>query len=433
MTGKKLARAAVCAVLAGTLALAAPVAALPAAAASLSDMQGRQADLKAKQAEIDAKLARLKSDKANRQAYAESLNAKVENTEEQIGNLDGQISGLDADIVKKQAAISGKQKEIDANFTKLKQRVYALYLTGEASGLEIVLNAKSIMDLADKTELLQVIAEHDTALIDTIRGDLSSIRAQKNAIESSRAEAAAKRTEADRQRRDLKTQQAAATEALSKLSASEQATAAEKQKNAAAQEAANAAVDEWFANYYAEQKRKQEEARQTTPSSSTPSNNSSPSDNGTPSNSSDTSSNSSPSDGGGTEGTGNFTWPVPSYSCISQYYGSYDMGSFHKGVDIVASYGAPIVAADVGTVIASVRQDHHGTYGGYGNVVVIDHGNGFSTLYAHMSSRAVSEGDSVSKGQVIGYMGSTGESTGTHCHFEVRVNGSAVNPMSYFG
>lgn len=129
--------------------------------------------------------------------------------------------------------------------------------------------------------------------------------------------------------------------------------------------------------------------------------------------------------------TGSYTWPTPSCKIITSRYGNrtielYGYERFHAGVDIGASMGAAIVAADGGTVTVS-------TYGGgYGNYVMINHGEGRVTLYGHMSARAVSAGATVTKGQVIGYVGSTGNSTGPHLHFEVRVNGSCVNPLQYF-
>ncbi|MDP9406001.1 MAG: M23 family metallopeptidase, partial [Actinomycetota bacterium] len=99
---------------------------------------------------------------------------------------------------------------------------------------------------------------------------------------------------------------------------------------------------------------------------------------------------------------------------------------FHAGIDIGAGDGAPIVAVADATVVSA------GERGGYGNTVVLDHGDGLATLYAHQSRLAVSAGETVSRGQVIGYVGSTGYSTGPHLHFEVRVNGEARDPMAYF-
>jgi len=129
-------------------------------------------------------------------------------------------------------------------------------------------------------------------------------------------------------------------------------------------------------------------------------------------------------------GTGVYTWPTPGYKVITSPYGMryhpiLGIRKMHTGVDIGAPMGATIVAADGGKII------HAGWMGGYGQVLVVDHGNGMSTLYAHLSSFIAGNGASVTKGQPIGRVGTTGWSTGPHLHFEVRENGSPVDPMSY--
>ncbi len=127
-----------------------------------------------------------------------------------------------------------------------------------------------------------------------------------------------------------------------------------------------------------------------------------------------------------TASNGTYIWPISGR--ITSYFGSrYIFGSYsyHSGIDISASYGASIVAADGGTVTFA------GYQGSYGYLVIITHDNGTQTYYAHNSSLLVSTGDKVYQGQTIAKAGSTGRSTGTHCHFEVRVNGTAVNPLSY--
>ena len=134
-----------------------------------------------------------------------------------------------------------------------------------------------------------------------------------------------------------------------------------------------------------------------------------------------------------TIGTGSLMWPVPSGHTVTSRVGmriSPITGeeSFHGGIDIdgYGNDGGPIVACDNGVVKLAEW------YGNYGNTVIIDHGNGMQTLYAHMSGCAVSVGDVVSKGQTIGYLGSTGWATGTHCHLEVFVEGGRVDPANYF-
>ncbi len=132
--------------------------------------------------------------------------------------------------------------------------------------------------------------------------------------------------------------------------------------------------------------------------------------------------------------TGKFTWPLPHFRTITSYYGP-RWGKVHQGLDIAGYnvYGASIVAADGGTVVAVNKTSKWGTgmFAGYGYAVIIDHGRGLRTLYAHCSRILVNAGDKVSKGQVIARVGSTGMSTGPHLHFEVRRNNSRVNPLPY--
>ena len=137
---------------------------------------------------------------------------------------------------------------------------------------------------------------------------------------------------------------------------------------------------------------------------------------------------------GGAVGTGSFMWPVPCSTRITSRFGNRSdpftgETKYHSGIDIdgYGNEGGAIVAADGGNVVTATYSD------GYGNYVIIDHGNGYQTLYAHMSGIAVSAGQSVSKGQTIGYLGSTGRATGTHCHFEVFINGGRTDPAQFFG
>ena len=144
------------------------------------------------------------------------------------------------------------------------------------------------------------------------------------------------------------------------------------------------------------------------------------------------SSGSSNAGSGGYVSTGSFTWPCPGFTRITTQFNEWTYGGYHHGTDIASTggrsiYGAPIVAADSGRVVTAT---YHYSYGNY---VMIDHGGGYSTLYAHASSLAVSAGQTVTKGQVIAYVGSTGNSTGPHLHFEVRVNGTRQNPWNWFG
>lgn len=399
MTGKKLARLLTAGAFALLVVFSAPAAfSAPAQATSLSQLQKQQKQLKDQQKQIAADIAKLKNDKAQQVAYKSQLDAQIKNTQAQIDNLSAQISALDGDIRDKEAKIASQQVSINTNYQKLKERLRALYLTGEASNLEIILNAKNIMDLADKTEILQVITEHDTNLINTLKSEMQSVQAQKQQIEQNRTAVASAKTEYDQKQGDLQSLENQASQVIAQISSDQVQKETESAQNAAQQKKLDKAIDDWFAAYYASQHNQ----------------------------------------GGGSGGyvsKGNFTWPVPGYTRLSRGFGDMSMGSFHKGIDIAGGgiYGAKIVAADSGRVIMAGWGNYGTGYGGYGNVVAIDHGGGYSTLYGHMSSVAVRTGQQVTKGQLIGYVGSTGDSTGPHCHFEIRVNGVAKNPMGWFG
>lgn len=405
LDGKKLVRCALVLVLAFTMILT-PQFTVPASAAkSISQLQNEQADLKKQQAANTAKLASLKADKAKKVEYQQALDAQVKTVQSQIDVYNAQIAASDEAIAQTQAQIATKQNSINENVTKFKERLRAMYLTGEASNLEIILSATNIMDLADKTEVISAITTHDTQLIDKIKVDMNAVKDQQAVIQTNRKDAATAKVGLDTKQSELTGLINESQKAIADISANESAANTEKKNLATESAQADAAVDQYFKDYYAEQ------ARLAAANGGGNSGGS-----------------------GGYQSKGNFTWPVPGVTTLSSPFGPRPEG-YHKGIDIASSgiYGKPIVAADSGKVIQASFGINGNGYNGYGNVVVIDHGNGYSTLYAHCSSIAVSAGSMVTKGQVIAYVGSTGNSTGPHLHFEIRVNGVANNPMNWFG
>ena len=390
-----------------TLALALAVFVLQGAgggeaiAASLTELQQEQAKLEQEQEENDAKLASLKADQSKQQEYKDALDAQMQNLQSQIDGLNTQINGLDASIEEKNTAIAEKQKNIDEDVETLKERLCAIYMMGDASTLEILLQSESVIDMAQKVELLNIITEHDTKLIAQLTADMESIADVKAEIESEEEQVAAARTELESKGSELASVQAEAERVLEELNQSVASVQAESDRIAEEKAQASAEIDQWWKDYYAQL------AAQNNSSSGSSGGSSSGS-----------------IGSGGYVSTGNFTWPVPGFTISCGY------SSGHKAIDISGGgrtiYGTPIVAADSGKVVTAT---YHYSYGNY---VMIDHGGGYSTLYAHASSLAVSAGQTVTKGQTIAYVGSTGNSTGPHLHFEVRVNGNRQNPFNWF-
>lgn len=369
-----------------------------AIAATLTELQQEQARLEQEKKENDAKLAELKADQSKQQEYKDALDAQMQNLQSQIDGLNTQINDLDASISEKNAAIAEKQENIDRDVETLKDRLCAIYMMGDASTLEIILQSESVIDMAQKVELLNMITEHDTKMIQQLSADMEAIADEKAEIESQKEEVAAARTELEAKGSELASVQAEAERVLEELNQSVESVQAESDRIAQEKAQASAEIDQWWKDYYAQQ------AAQN--------NNSSGGSSGS-------------SGSGGYVSTGNFTWPVPGFTNISCGY-----SSGHRAIDISGGgrtiYGTPIVAADSGKVVTAT---YHYSYGNY---VMIDHGGGYSTLYAHASSLAVSAGQTVTKGQTIAYVGSTGNSTGPHLHFEVRVNGNRQNPFNWF-
>lgn len=270
---------------------------IPAHASSLDDMKQQQAALQQQGQDLDNQIQKYKNDKAQQMQYANALQAKSVNLEQQIDSQNIQISKLDADIKQKQISIAGMQKDINANFEKLKQRICALYLTGEASNLEVVLNAKNIMDLADKTEILRVVSEHDTQLINTLKSELNSVQAQETAIKQNRQSVSDAKTSLEQDQNQLNTLSQECAQTIATLGQNQQDAENAKAVNLKDQQKMESSMNQWLANYYASQKASTNNNTSTSGSGNSNSNNSGNSQ----SNQSNSNNNSGTSQGSNTE------------------------------------------------------------------------------------------------------------------------------------
>lgn len=432
MNGRRFFKAGAATVLSLAIVFSVSAGKVPVKAASMDQLRSKQSALKQQQKKYESQIAKLKNDKAKQVEYKNTLDSQIKGLEDLIDNEQEQIDTLNAEILQKEQEISDKEAEIKADFQRLKQRVYALYLTGEASNLEIILNAKNIMDLADKAEILRAISKHDNDLMNQLRTNINSIQEQKKQIEQDRKEASAKKTDLESNRSLLKQKSAEVQKVIAEIaknqSQAEAAKAQVEKEYQATTEELNRAIAQYKA-IMAKQRQQQKNGGNT---------------------------------GWNNTHGGKFIWPVPGHTNIFSGYGwrtssrkFHDGREFHDGIDIADGgiRGAKVVAAADGVVVVSkTAPSRKDAFAGFGNVVVISHGGDggdgdLVTLYGHMRERAVSEGQHVSAGQIIGYVGSTGDSEGTHLHFEVRVDypnvytnkngtpkmGKAVSPMSYLG
>ena len=343
--------------------------------------------------------------KADAETVIGSVSEQLRQIEEQLrqataelGTIKEQRVAVENDITLNERQLAEAQKRLEGRESVFYKRVRDIYINGRLSYLDVVIGSKDFSDFANRLEVLKRIIDSDITLINEIKKERSEIEAHKQKLEADRAKlvdlekaALAKQAEIEQKKAErnvvlqkAQNDRATAMQAIEELNASSAQVSAMLKERQAARAAAAAAAAQSSGGQGA-------------------------SDNWV-------------------QGTGQLGWPVSGE--ITSPYGYrvhpiWGTTIYHSGIDIGVDEGTPVHAADGGVVVWS------GWMGGYGYAVVIDHGNGLSTLYGHNSELAVDEGQSVAKGQVISYAGSTGNSTGPHVHFEVRANGDPVDPMGY--
>lgn len=357
---------------------------LPAGAASVSD---QIASLERKQEAIKSEIADLKKDISKQQELKTALQKQINNVQDQIDLYNSEISSLNQKIADLEDEIEQTKQNLEENKEAFKARLRAMYMSGDQSALALLLSADDFGDFLYKTELMRSVTEYDSVVIDQLNADIEKLEAdgqeleeKKASVNSMKSEMTAKQNELNNSMKEMNSIISEMNEQKSELETeSAEYTAAinelEKQIAAAATKAQASSVV-----YSGEQ----------------------------------------------------FLWPVTGYYNITSGFRTASRPT-HNGIDIASSgiYGKPIIAVADGTVLLAANNGN-----GYGLYVMINHGtyngNSYTTLYGHMSKMAVSSGQTVKAGQVIGYVGSTGRSTGPHLHYEIRVNGSPQSPLSFY-
>lgn len=323
----------------------------------------------------------------------QDLNTSIDNTEQEITNLTKEVTDLNQSISEKEKDLAEKQK-------LLEERLVASYMNGKNTYMDALFSG-GLANFVSNYESIKQIAEYDNNLMADVKNTKTELENERNKVETAKKEKETKSAELKK----LKSEKEAKVNNLTDEQKQIQAQMDEYDSQMKILEQKEKAIAE-----AARRKAEQEKSNNSNKNNNTGSNN----------------------NGGSTTPTGTFQWPVPSSHTITSNYGYRihpisGTKKLHAGIDIGAPGGSNIVAADAGTVVLS----SFGYNGGYGNYVIISHGNGITTRYAHCSNLFVSAGESVSKGQVIAAVGSTGASTGNHCHFEVRINGESKNPLNY--
>lgn len=367
--------------------------------------------LNQKNAQAQKEIDKLAKEKADTEEYVAALDKKIQIIRDQLNALNKQASELQASINQVEQSIASneaqmqeiqnqideKQAEFDKIYSEYCQRLRAMYVSGHASNLEVLLTSSDISAILTRSEMIRSISRRDS-------NTLNELTKKMEEIEKDKAELEIKRAELNENKEKLQSQKEELNANISQVSSAK----AELDSQIAE---ANAAMDRIKSDtkvYYEKIQDNNEEIAKIR---------------------AEILANSKPSGGSGSSsgggGTGRLRYPTDSRK-ISAGFPRYPSGSYHSGVDFPVPEGSNVYAADSGTVIIAKNLNYS-----YGHYLVIDHGNGLSTLYAHNSSLLVGVGAHVSKGQVIAYSGDTGNSTGPHCHFEVMINATPVNPMNY--
>lgn len=353
---------------------------LPVSADNLTDVQNQKKS-------VDKKISDINKEKKNEEKKLKSIKEQKEELEaaqkkekQEYDELLSQIEELNQGIAELDKSIEASEKEYNEKVELLKTRLRVMYENSDFTYIDALAESKSVVDFLERLELISTISKKDKEIIESVKQVKRDISFKKQLAVGEKKQVQIKADESLETINNLTATRASLDNQIKEINArlkklEEEEDKLVKQSNALVNQIKNLQKKGAYAG-------------------------------------------------------GSMTWPCPSSSTISSYYGNrlhpilkkYKM---HTGIDISAKQGASIVAANKGTVIMA------GWQSGYGYTVVVDHGGGITTLYAHCSKLLVKVGQSVNAGETIAKVGSTGMSTGPHLHFEVRKNGATTNPLNY--
>ena len=415
---KKSLRSVFCALLAAA-ALAASLPAYAVSQAEIDDLQKKLDALEQQAQEQQDVINDLTSQKARFITRKLALDNKIEINRQMIELIGERIEIYDEIIAEKQAELDKALEKETTQTELLRSRIRAMEENSTYSYASFIFDSSSVTELLSRIGDVNDIMHYDKTLEEEYMAAREDVESIKKSYEEARHEQELLQKELDTKQAELDAQVEAAYTMIADIETLSDDAQAEYDAIAEEEAKAEETLQE------AIRKRAAEQAKY---------NQNNNSNNGGGGNSGGSGGNSG---GGGSSGGGsatslsNLQWPVPSCTLITSRFGyrvapTTGASTYHGGLDIGAGMGASIVAAGAGDVI------YAGANGGYGNCVMIDHGNGVVTVYAHMSSIGVSYGQYVTAGQYVGAVGSTGVSTGPHCHFEIRINGAQTDPAAYF-
>lgn len=358
---------------------------LPAYGDQLDNFKKKQQNLKQ---QITAQRETLKEKEAQKKTYVgqlDQLEDQMKGIQSELNTLADQLKDAEKKVAQSTEELEKSEAELAERMELFSQMVKEVYLNGQVSYLEVAFESTSFNDLLTRFDLMEKLVEQDVEILDRVEAQIKEVEDKKAQLEKERNKIVSIKKSTERRKQDLAARQQEKRQWIGKIE--------EDQKQV---EKALNEMESLSAQLAAQINKIQQERMAKS----------------------------------GSKFNGVFSWPTPGHTRVTSEYGYrihpvLKTKRMHTGIDIGAPSGTAIKAVADGTVIYS------GWLGAYGNAVVIDHGGGISSMYAHQSRISVSTDQSVKKGDSVGKVGSTGWSTGPHLHFEVRKNGNPINPWNY--
>ncbi len=360
-------------------------------------------ELKEENSSIKEKIKLTEKEIKDKEEQSKQLQAQIGELSASIKASNETIRTLNAEILDKQDQIEQKKAEIENVLALLRVRLRAIHTSGDTSSLEIILGAKSFEDFIDKTEMIKNMAEYDNSLIRSIQGQADIIAREQKDLRQKKSAVEAEKVSLEKNKEKINALLEENTKLIQELMTTKNDLQNEKKENDAKQAELKKALDAY---------RKRQAEKNNTEIVVTP------------------------------DSDGSYVWPCPGFTYLTSTFDEWRGVNNHGALDIAEAgiYGAKVVACSDGVVFSTCESCTHdwgkfsscGCGGGYGNYVMIDHGGGKISIYGHLSGVTVSVGQSVVAGQLIGFVGSTGYSTGAHLHFETRYNNVRYDPLTEY-
>lgn len=413
----------------------------------IDNAKDKKQELEEKQKAMQAKIQELAKKKDNVLVYIEELDNELETLTDEITQLNGEIATVNQNLQETEEELIQAQNTEEKQYETMKKRIQYMYENGETSFIEVLLSSENIADLLNQVEYVSEIADYDNSLLDNYKATKVQVEEMKKKLEDTLEEKNLlseelavnqdalenmiedKQKELTKYEENISQSQSIAKEYREQIVEQEQMIEdlLEKERKRIEEEERKRKEEEERKRREEEERKKREEERKKQEALAQQNQNASNNNSNNNSNSNTGTGNSSTNNAVSKEG---FLWPVPASGRITCGFGSrtsptVGASSYHQGIDVGAASGSNIVATKSGTVVTASYSS------GAGNYVMIYHGDGVYSVYMHCSKLLVSVGQSVSRGDVIALVGSTGISTGPHLHFAISMNGSYVDPQRY--